>query len=47
MIANILETKENNYVLLKGVLFQTLARAPQRSLLTFFKIDFPPYKQLV
>lgn len=47
MIANILETKENNYVLLKGVLFQTLARAPQWPLLTFFKIDFPPYKQLV
>lgn len=29
MIANILETKENNYVLIKGGLFQTLARVPQ------------------
>lgn len=47
MIANILETKEKTYVLLKGGLVQIPARAPQWPLLTFFKIDFPPYKQLV
>lgn len=47
MKATILETKENNYVLLKGGLFQILARAPLWPLLTFFKIDFPPHKQLV
>lgn len=46
MKANILKTKENNYVLLKGSLFQILAGAPLWPLLTFFKIDFPPYKQL-
>jgi hypothetical protein len=47
MKANVLETKENDYVLLEGSLFQVLAWVPLWPLLTFVKIDFPPYKQLL
>lgn len=40
MKTDILETKENNYVLLKGGLFRIPAGVPLWALLIFFKINF-------
>lgn len=47
MKANFIETKGNKYIPFEGGLFPVLAKAPLWPLLTFFKIDFPPYKQLL